>query len=214
MALYGALRDAFGHRDWWPAETPFEVMVGAVLTQRTNWRNAAKAIAGLRQVGLLTPRALAAADLEDLQSLIRPAGYFRQKAGRLKRLAGWLVERAAGDIARLDGVDTDDLRAELLALRGIGPETADSILLYALSRATFVVDAYTKRVVVRHGLLDIACSYAELKELFESHLADDVELYRDYHAQLVEVGKRHCRTRPQCGECPVRLLLGDPVEAA
>ncbi|MHC4592414.1 MAG: endonuclease III domain-containing protein, partial [Planctomycetota bacterium] len=187
MALYQVLRDAFGYRDWWPAKTPFEVMVGAVLTQRTNWQNVARAIAALKKAGLLAPRALVAADLEELQSLIRPAGYFRQKAARLKRLADWLVERAAGDAARLDGVNTDDLRAELLALRGIGPETADSILLYALSRPTFVVDAYTKRVVVRHGLLDASCSYAELKELFESHLADDVELHRDYHAQLVEV---------------------------
>lgn len=212
MGAYAALRKAFGHRHWWPGDTPFEVMVGAVLTQRTNWSNAAKAIGALKSAGAMGPDALAQMTPERLQSLIRPAGYYRQKAARVRRLAGWLMERAGGDVSVLEAVPTDQLRAELLALSGIGPETADSILLYALNRPTFVVDTYTKRVVVRHELLDTESGYVELKELFESNLSEDVELYKDYHAQLVELGKRFCRTAPRCAACPLRPVLGEPVE--
>ncbi|MHC4480836.1 MAG: endonuclease III domain-containing protein [Planctomycetota bacterium] len=212
MDLYRVLREAFGHRGWWPGETPFEVMVGAVLTQRTNWRNAGRAIAALKEAGRLDPVALSRIDAERLQELVRPAGYYRQKTARLQRLAAWLVERAGADPGALGDVPTDQLRGELLALRGIGPETADSILLYALGRPTFVVDTYTKRVVVRHQLLGAECGYRELKDLFESSLPQDVELFKDYHAQLVEVGKRFCRTRPRCAACPVHPLLGEPVE--
>ncbi len=212
MDIYTALREAFGHRKWWPAETPFEVMVGAVLTQRTNWRNAEKAIAALRKAGAMNPRAIAQMEPEQLRSLVRPAGYYRQKASRLRQLVTWLIECADGDVALLDKLPTDDVCEQLLSLRGIGPETADSILLYALDRPVFVVDAYTKRLVVRHGLLHETCDYFELKDLFESNLAEDVELYKDYHAQLVEVGKRYCRTVPRCRACPLHPLLGDPVE--
>ena len=211
MDVYRALRAEFGDRNWWPAESPFEVMVGAVLTQRTNWGNVEKAIAALKADGALSAEALAGMDLERLQTLVRPAGYYRQKALRLRRLAAWLVERAGGDPARLADAPTDALREELLALRGIGPETADSMLLYAQERPTFVVDTYTKRVVVRHGLLDAGCGYVELKEFFEWNLPADVGLYKDYHAQLVEVGKRHCRPRPRCARCPLHALLGDPL---
>lgn len=211
LETYRALREAFGYRNWWPADTPFEVIVGTVLTQRTNWANAERAIAALKEAGLMAPGLLAGMDRESLESLIRPAGYYRQKAARLLRLVGWLVERTGGDLAALEPLSTDELRQELLGLSGIGPETADCILLYALSRPTFVVDTYTKRVVVRHGLLDGACGYSDLKELFESNLADDVELFKDYHAQLVEVGKRYCRTTPLCGACPLHPVLGDPV---
>ena len=213
MGLYRALLAAHGPRDWWPGETPFEVMVGAVLTQRTNWGNVEKAIGALKRAGALGPRALAAMEPERLQQLIRPAGYYRQKTARLRALARWLVDRSnGGGLRALERVPTDELHAELLGIRGIGPETADSILLYALGRPTFVVDAYTKRVVVRHGLLDEACGYEELQDLFESSLPDDVELFKDYHAQLVELGKRCCRTTPRCAQCPARPLLGDPLE--
>jgi endonuclease-3 related protein len=210
--LYRVLLAAFGHRDWWPAETPFEVMVGAVLTQRTNWQNVEKAIGALKSAGVLEPRALALIERERLEQLIRPAGYYRQKAARVRALAKWLVDRADGRLQALEAVPTDQLRLELLAIRGIGPETADSILLYALGRPTFVVDTYTKRVVARHGLLDVGCGYEELKDLFESNLPDDVGLFKDYHAQLVELGKRHCRTVPRCATCPAHPLLGDPLE--
>jgi len=212
MGIYRTLRDAFGHRDWWPADGPFEVMVGAVLTQRTNWGNVVKAMDGLKSADLLDPHALAATEPERLEELIRPTGYYRQKTARLLRLVRWLLELGDGDVAQLDAVPTDELRAELLRLSGIGPETADSILLYALDRPTFVIDAYTKRVVVRHGLLDADCGYEELKDLFESCLPDDLDLFRDYHAQLVEVGKRYCRPRPRCDGCPLLPMLGEPLE--
>jgi len=212
MDLYRALLRAYGHRGWWPGDSPFEVMVGAVLTQRTNWQNVRRAISALKAEGALDATSIATMDAGRLQELIRPAGYYRQKAARLKAMASWLVRRAGGDPERLADVPTDSVRRELLALRGIGPETADSILLYALARPAFVVDAYTKRLVVRHQLLGPECDYFELKELFELNLPEDVELYKDYHAQLVEVGKRHCRSVPVCAGCPARQALGDPVE--
>ncbi|NLW51156.1 MAG: endonuclease III domain-containing protein [Candidatus Brocadiaceae bacterium] len=209
MRVYEALRDAFGHQGWWPAKTPFEVMVGAILTQRTNWNNARTAIERLGAADLLNAHALAEARPERLQELVRPSGYYRQKAARLQELARWLVNRADGDPSQVVG-NTAELRTELLSLRGIGPETADSILLYALGRPTFVVDAYTVRMAVRHGLVDTDCDYFELQELFESHLPRDPELYKDYHAQLVELGKRYCRPRRACAECPLRALPGLP----
>jgi endonuclease-3 related protein len=211
MQVYEALRAEFGPQRWWPGDSPLEVMVGAVLTQRTNWRNVERAIARLKEAGLMDARALADAEPERLHPVIKPSGYYRQKAARLRRLARWLVERAEGDVARLAEAPTDELGEELLRIRGIGPETADSILLYALERPTFVVDTYTKRAVVRHGLLESDCTYAALKELFEAHLPRDVELYKDYHAQLVRLGKTFCRTRPRCAACPVHPLLGDPI---
>jgi endonuclease-3 related protein len=186
-------------------------MVGAILTQNTNWSNVEKAIAGLKREGALSPQALAQMTPERLQQTIRSAGYFRQKSVRLQRLAQWVMERAGGDLNSLDGTPTEDLREELLALRGIGPETADSILLYALDRPTFVVDTYTKRVVLRHQLLDEECTYHDLKELFEDALPADLELLRDYHAQIVELGKRYCRPRPRCAGCPAAAALGAPV---
>ena len=210
--IYEVLLAAHGPRGWWPADSPFEVMVGAVLTQRTSWRNVRLAIERLKEADLLSPRALAGVAPERLQELIRPSGYYRQKAARLQLLVRWVLERADGDPAGLAAASTEDLRAELLAIRGIGPETADSMLLYALERPTFVVDTYTMRMAVRHGLVDPECGYHELKDLFESHLPQELELYKDYHAQLVELGKRYCRPAPLCGQCPLHALLGDPLE--
>jgi endonuclease-3 related protein len=212
VRIYEALLAAFGPQDWWPADTPFEVLVGAVLAQRTSWRNVSIAIERLRAAGLLTAEALAEAPPDRLQELIRPSGYYRQKAARLQLFVRWLLDRADGDPSALACVATDDLRAELLALRGIGPETADSMLLYAFGRPTFVVDAYTKRAAVRHGLADADCAYFELKDLFEAHLPRDLGLFKDYHAQLVELGKRFCRPTPLCGHCPLHGLLGDPLD--
>jgi endonuclease-3 related protein len=211
MAVYEILRGAFGHRDWWPAQTPFEVIVGAILTQNTNWTNVEKAIGRLQEAGLLDPHALAACGSERLQEAIRPSGYFRQKAARLRRVAEWLIERCDGDIPALETVPTEQLREDLISLRGVGPETADSILLYALGRPVFVVDTYTFRVMGRHGLAEPECGYHGLQDLFHSHLPVDVGLYGDFHAQFVEVGKRFCRPQPRCDECPLHGLLGDPL---
>lgn len=212
--MYHALLGAFGHRGWWPGETPFEVMVGAVLTQNTNWQNVERAIANLRAAGMMSPAAIAAAQPADLQQLIRPAGYFRQKSVRLRRLAEWVAGFGADEgeaVCALRERSTEGLREELLSLKGIGPETADSILLYALHKPVFVVDAYTVRVLGRHGLIEPECTYYDVQAVLEDALARDVELHKDFHAQFVEVGKRFCRPRaPRCTDCPLLAVLGEP----
>lgn len=211
MQMYRTLREAFGPQNWWPAQTPFEVMLGAVLTQNTNWKNVEKAMGNLRRRGALSVSGLRELGAEELQSLIRPAGYFRQKSARLQALAQWVDRKCGGEIDLLRERPLEELREELIALRGIGPETADSILLYALEKPVFVVDAYTKRVMARHGFVALDCSYFELQSFCEHELPRDVELYKDFHAQIVELGKRVCRRAPRCNECPVHDLLGGPI---
>ncbi len=211
MQIYKALRARFGHRRWWPAETPFEVLTGAVLTQNTSWNNVETAISGLRRAGCMTPAAMAAMPQGEFQELIRPAGYYRQKAARLKRIAGWVEAKCGDDVdmCALAAVDTGVLREDLLGLKGIGPETADSILLYALKRPVFVVDAYTARVLGRHGLISPQSGYHEIQAECEANLPHDVDIFSDYHAQLVELGKRYCkRTEPRCNDCPLQPVLG------
>ena len=205
MTIYGKLFDAYGPQHWWPAETPFEVMVGAVLTQNTNWTNVAKAIGNLKARGLLTPEGIHDLDPETLAGIIRPAGYFRVKAGRLKNLLDWLFERFDGDVDRMAATDLGALRPMLLEVRGIGRETADSILLYACEKLSFVVDAYTYRVLVRHRLLEPEADYDRVKELFQESLDADIQLYKEYHALLVRVGKLHCKPTARCAGCPLEL---------
>jgi endonuclease-3 related protein len=207
---YDCLREAFGHRDWWPGDGPFEVMVGAILTQNTNWNNVETAIEQLKEKEVLSPRAILDLELKELQSLIRPAGYYRQKSARLVRLSRWLLESCEGAPELLQEWPEDELRRELVSIKGIGPETADSIMLYALEQPVFVVDTYTMRYAVRHNLIDANANYYELQRLFIDHLPRDLELYKDFHAQLVELGKRYCRPDPRCGECPVLPVLGEP----
>lgn len=215
LQIYNVLRNAFGHRNWWPAESAFEVMVGALLTQNTNWANVESAIGRLKGAGLLNAQGLSKVEAEQLQALIKPAGYYRQKAARLKRLAQWVVQQCGPDDESLEGLRTlplRRLREELTSLKGIGYETADSIVLYALEKPVFVVDAYTVRVMGRHGLIEPAISYVEVQEYFEDRLPAHVELFKDFHAQLVEVGKRFCKARaPLCADCPLHPLLGGPV---
>lgn len=204
---YRALRERFGARNWWPADSPFEVMVGAILTQNTAWPNVEKAVANLKSCGLLDPRKIRALDLPTLSAAIRPAGYFRVKAHRLKNFVTWYLKAYGGDLRRMMDVPTSRLREELLSVKGVGPETADSILLYALGRPSFVVDAYTYRVLTRHHLVPEDAGYDEMKDFFESRLPPDVPRYNDYHAQIVEVGKTYCRSKPRCEECPLRPFL-------
>jgi endonuclease-3 related protein len=206
-AYYRALRRRFGPQHWWPGETPFEVMVGAVLTQNTSWKNVERAIAALKAAGALEPRTIHAMSAPALAALIRPAGYFRVKARRLKSLVAWFVGRAGGRVERLADVPTDALRAELLQVHGVGPETADSILLYALERPVFVIDQYTWRVLSRHGWVPEETGYEEMRELMESKLKPDVPLWNDFHAQLVRVGHEFCRPTPRCEECPLKRWL-------
>ncbi len=199
--LYDKLWQAFGPQGWWPGETPFEVAVGAILTQNTNWGNVARAIAALKDRDLLEPQALHDLPEAELAQLIRPAGYYNLKARRVKNFLALLQERYQGSMEIMAGDDLEDLRRRLLEVKGIGPETADSILLYALNKPTFVVDAYTFRVLSRHQLLPEACAYEELRRLFMDHLAADLGLYQEYHALLVRVGKGFCRPQPRCESC-------------
>lgn len=205
-AIYDRLYEAYGPQGWWPAETPFEVMVGAILTQAASWRNVERAIANLKAAGLLSPEALAAVPEEELARLIRPAGYFNVKARKLKALMALIMGPFQGDLERLLSHPPRELRQLLLATYGIGPETADSILLYAAGQPYFVVDAYTVRVFRRLELGPERDSYDAWQSFFMAHLPRDAALYNEYHALIVRHGKDVCRTRPLCPACPLREL--------
>lgn len=207
QTVYQRLLDAYGPQHWWPAETPLEVLVGAVLVQNTNWNNVERAIDRLRRAGRLEFDALAQLTQEELEELIRPAGTYRVKAQRLRNLLGWLAERFGGSLEALAELSIDEARRELLAVRGIGPETADSILLYAAGLPTFVVDAYTYRVFTRHGWLDFDADYATIQDYFQWNLPADSAVFNEYHALLVRVGKDYCRKQPLCSNCPLAELL-------
>lgn len=203
LAVYRRLLRAFGPQGWWPGETPFEVMVGAVLTQNTNWRNVERAIAQLKAEGLMDARRMAGCPRERLAQLIRPAGCYNVKTRRLATFLQWLDGRGPDD---LRAKSTPELREELLSLNGIGRETADSILLYALDRRIFVVDAYARRVLSRHGWADARADYDDLRLLFESSLPRSIRVYNEYHALLVRLGKEFCRARARCEGCPLADL--------
>lgn len=210
-AFYDALLAAYGPQHWWPGETPLEVIVGAVLTQNTAWTNVERAIANLKAADALDWHRLHRMSHAQLAELIRPAGYFNIKAKRLKNLVKWIVDRFDGDLDAMFALPTSTLREELLSINGIGRETADSILLYAGRHTTFVVDAYTARILKRHGLIDDEADYEIIKDVFESHLPADEPLFNEYHALLVQVGKRCCRPRdPRCDECPLNPFPHDP----
>ena len=204
--IYQLLFERFGPQHWWPGETKFEIITGAILTQNTSWVNVEKAITNLKSADLLTPEKLYQFDLSQLAELIRPAGYFNIKAKRLKNFVNRLFDNYDGKLTNLESLDTDQLRGELLAIKGIGPETADSILLYALDRAVFVVDAYTARITIRHGLIEPDADYEQLRELFQSNLPQDTQLFNEYHALLVKVGKEFCKPKAQCPGCPLEKL--------
>jgi endonuclease-3 related protein len=204
-AIFRRLACQFGPRHWWPADTPFEVCVGAILTQNTNWGNVEKAIANLKGEGFLSPAAIRALSEERLAAVIRPAGFFNVKSRRLKEFVAFLFERHAGSLERMFAGDWRLLREELLCVRGIGPETCDSILLYAGHKPTFVVDAYTKRVFSHLGIISAGASYEEVRALFMDHLPPDTQLFNEYHALIVEQAKVYCRTSPRCTGCPLAV---------
>ena len=211
--MYGRMMERFGPQEWWPGETAFEVMVGAVLTQNTAWMNVEKAIERLKAQGVLEAGKLHGLGAKGIAPLIRPAGYFNLKAQRLWNLLDWFVGKYGASFERLEGVATAALREELLGVTGVGPETADAILLYALGRDVFVVDAYTRRIFSRHGLAKDDATYEELKALAEGHIERDRQMYNEYHALLVMVGKHFCKPVPRCAECPLRVMLpkGSPL---
>lgn len=201
-SLYSLLKRQFGFLDWWPGETADEIVIGAVLTQQASWRNVEMAISNLRAGGLLSLDGLADADLGTIERCVRPSGFYRQKAKRLKELAAY-VKKNHGSLDGLFEKSAAELRKELLELEGVGPETADSILLYAAGKPVFVIDAYTKRIMNRVYGTDPDIGYHELQSLITGGIPEDAELYNDFHAQFVELGKNFCRTKPMCGDCPV-----------
>jgi len=203
LNIYDALYQSFGPQHWWPGETPFEVAVGAILTQNTNWGNVEKAIGNLKQQKVLRAKHLYDMPHERLAALIRPAGYFNVKTKRLKEFLSFLLNHYRGSMARMKDEDVHSIRHSLLSIKGIGPETADSIILYALEKPIFVIDAYTKRVLVRHKLAPEQATYHELQKLFHHNLPTDVQLFNEYHALFVMVGKHYCKPKPRCRECPL-----------
>jgi endonuclease-3 related protein len=206
--IYDLLFAHFGPQHWWPAETPFEVAVGAILTQNTNWRNVERAIGNLKERGILSPEGLSLIPTDELALLIRPSGYYTVKARRLKEYVAHVMDRYGGSLSASLSGEMEKKRAELLAVYGIGPETADSILLYAGRQPTFVVDAYTRRITDRHALAPTDAGYEALRSLFMENLRPDPDLWGEYHALLVAVGKHFCRPRePRCDGCPLSGIL-------
>ena len=200
-AIFDRLAAAHGPQAWWPAREPFEMMAGALLTQRTTWRNAERALAALRRAGALSPEVLAELPATEVETLVRPTGTYRAKAVRLVALARWYV--GAGGVESLSSRSTPDLRAELLGLAGVGPETADDILVYAFARPVFVVDAYARRILSRYGWGTGNEPYERLSAAVANALGRDAARLGEFHALLVEHGKRHCRSVPRCTGCPL-----------
>jgi endonuclease-3 related protein len=204
--VYRRLLERYGPQLWWPAESPFEVIVGAILTQSAAWSNAEKAIANLMRAGALSPETLRSLPLVRLAALIHPCGYYNAKAFKLKSFAIWLGNYYEDDLSRLFAVETEKLREELLSVHGIGEETADSIILYAAGKPAFVIDAYTRRIIDRLGLHPERDSYAGHQAIFRGNLAADAPFFNEYHALLVCLGKDTCRKQPRCAGCCLRCL--------
>ncbi len=205
---YSSMLRELGRQGWWPARTRLEVILGAILTQNTAWRNAALALKRLREAGLFTLARLRQASQTELESRIRPAGFFRQKARSIRNFLAWLDSAHGGSLTRLFTTQATHLRRELLELRGLGPETADAILLYAGRQPFFVADAYTRRILARHDLVPSGASYSAVQRFLHQHLPADPDLFNEYHALLVEVGKRYCRRQvPRCDACPLKEFL-------
>jgi len=205
--IYKTLYSVFGPQHWWPGETPFEIAVGAILTQNTNWGNVEKAINNLKSHKVFSAHALHEMQNKQLASLIRPAGYFNVKAKRLKDFLNFLINHHRGSMRKMKAENAQFLRERLLNVNGIGPETADSILLYALGKPVFVIDAYTKRVLVRHKIVSEKATYHEMQALFHENLPKDTKLFNEYHALFVKLGKNYCKTEPRCERCPLKPVF-------
>ncbi len=211
--IYKKLRSRFGFLDWWPGDTKFEIFVGAILTQQTSWKNVEKAIDNLKSAGCLDFDKISTMRVATLESLIKPSGFYRQKARRLIGICR-SIKRDYGSLKRLFSLEESELRKVLLSYNGIGNETADSIILYAAEKPIFVIDAYTKRAMHRiDPRIKEEISYDQLQSYFESRLEKNLELYGDMHAQFVELGKRYCRTKPACAECPLNDLCEHGIRA-
>lgn len=203
LSIYKRLYRRFGPQKWWPADTAFEIIVGAILTQNTSWANVEKAIKNLKRNKLLSPKALSGSRISKIARLIKPSGYYNIKAERLKNFLDFLNGKFEGNLKKLLKSESALQRKGLLEIKGIGPETADSILLYAANKPVFVIDAYTKRIFSRHGLIKENAAYEEIQRLFMSNLPGDAGLYNEYHALIVKAGKEFCKKNPKCHLCPL-----------
>lgn len=204
LDIYGRLSRHFGPQKWWPADTKFEIIIGAILTQNTAWSNVERAIKNLKKEKVLSPEKLYRFKTSSLSRLIRPSGYYNVKAKRIKSFLEFLFKDYKGSLKKMFNEDLPVLRQKLLAVNGIGPETADSILLYAAGKPVFVVDAYTKRIFSRHGFVRPDSQYHHVQRLFSENLKADAGLFNEYHALIVELGKNICKkTKPRCEQCPV-----------
>ncbi|UBM34256.1 endonuclease III domain-containing protein [Bremerella sp. TYQ1] len=205
--VFEKLLEHYGPQQWWPGDSPLEIMIGAVLTQNTSWKNVEKAIANLKDADLLHLGRLHATRQEELAEIIRPSGYYRLKAKRLWNLIDHVMTKYDGDLEWMFSHDVATLREELLGINGIGPETADSILLYAGNLKTFVVDAYTARILKRHGWIDWEADYHQIQDHFVSQVPDEVSHYNEFHALIVRTGNQFCRKTPKCEGCPLQSYL-------
>jgi endonuclease-3 related protein len=211
---YETLLHRLGPQRWWPARTRLEVVLGAILTQNTAWTNATLALSRLRRVGLLRLSRLQRASLADLEECVRPAGFYRQKASTIRDFLDWLTRTCDGSLATLFARPAEEARRELLKIRGLGPETVDAMLLYAGRCPIFVADAYTRRILARHGLVPARAGYSAVQKFLQRHLPADQALFNEYHALLVEAGKRFCRRRePDCKACPLKAFLPEGSSA-
>ena len=202
-AIYETLNAYFGDLHWWPGDSPFEIIVGAILTQNTAWKNVESVISKLKSGGYLNPEVIFTIGEKELAAFIRPAGYYNIKTRRLKSFTRFLYEEYRGDLECMFAEDLWSLRGKLLGVNGIGEETADSILLYAGNKPVFVIDAYTRRILLRHNIIRADATYTEIQNLFMSSLPQSVPLYNQYHALLVNTGKFFCNRTPRCNECPL-----------
>lgn len=204
--IYDLLNSYFGDLNWWPGETPFEITVGAILTQNTNWKNVERAIENLKRNGLLNPIGLLGAGEERLAELIRPSGYYHIKVKRIKNFIRFLFKEYDGELEKMFREELFALRGKLLGVNGIGEETADSILLYAGGKPVFVVDAYTRRILIRHNLISEKARYGDVQSFLMDNLPIEARLFNQYHALLVNAGKRFCKKIPLCEECPLKRM--------
>lgn len=206
LNIYDRLFTSYGPQHWWPADSPFEVIIGAILTQSTNWGNVEKAITNLKERDVLSPYALRQISAEELAQLVYPSGYYNAKAAKIKAFVNWLRENWDDDLDRLFTQDIHQMRQGLLGVHGIGEETADSIILYAARKPIFVIDAYTRRIISRLSLAPAVDSYRAFQELFMKNLPADERLFNEYHALLVCHGKDYCKKRPLCEGCCLASL--------
>ncbi len=213
--FFAKMLSELGPQDWWPARTRLEVILGAILVQNTAWQNTALALKQLRKKGLLNLARLRTASPAKVEACVRSAGFYRQKARTIQNFLGWLEHECQGSLGRMFALAPEELRRQLLEVKGLGPETVDVILLYAGRRPFFVADNYTRRVLARHGMVHPSADYAEVQQFLHGHLPSDADLFNEYHALLVEIGKQHCRSRaPRCEECPLEEFLEQhqPIE--